>query len=379
VTPLRVGVVGVGQLGQQHARVLAGLPGVELAGVADARVEQAQAIGEKHGCPAHADCRALLGRVDAVSVAVPTMNHREVASLFLERGIPALVEKPLAGSLAEAEDLVRLARRRGVLLQVGHIERFNPALGAIESLRPRPKFISAERMGVYTFRSTDIGVVLDLMIHDIDLVLSWVQAPLRSVSAVGLSLFGCHEDVANARLEFADGCVANLSASRASFQPVRKMWLWAPEGFAALDFAARKATVVRPSERARRGDLDLAGVDFTQPDQVRERLFESVFPLERVEPKGAEPLALELEEFVRSVRTGSRPRVTGDDALRALRVADQVLHSMNTHAWEGHPEGPTGPRELPEPIALPAASAIPAPKLLRYKATRSEPAEPASS
>jgi predicted dehydrogenase len=377
----------VGHLGQHHARVLAGLPGVQLAGVADANAEQAHAIGEKHGCPAYTDFRALLGRVDAVSVAVPTTLHREVASAFMDHGIPALVEKPLAGSLAEAEDLVRLARRRGVLLQVGHIERFNPALGAIESLRPRPKFIAAERMGVYTCRSTDIGVVLDLMIHDIDLVLSWVEAPLKSVSAVGLSLFGCHEDVANARLEFADGCVANLSASRASFQAVRKMWLWAPEGFAALDFAARKATIVRPSDRARRGELDLAGVDFAKPDQVREHLFKNMFPLEQFEPAGAEPLAVELEEFVRSVQTGSRPRATGDDALRAMRVADQVLHSINTHTWDGHSEGPIGPRELPEAAlrelpeqpTSPVSSAIPAPKLLRYKSTRSEPAAPADS
>ena len=206
-----------------------------------------------------ADYRPLLELVDAVTIAVPTCLHREVAGAFLEKGIATLVEKPMAGSLAESEQLVAPARASRTVLQVGHIERFNPALQALEKLAVRPKFVNAERLSTYTFRSTDIGVVFDLMIHDLDLLLSLIAAPVRSVAAVGVSLFGEHEDVANARIEFEDGSVANLTASRASYTPSRKMRIWGAEGYASLDFAAKEATLIRPSEQLKRGRLDLEG------------------------------------------------------------------------------------------------------------------------
>ena len=195
---LRVGVVGVGHLGQHHARILAMIPGVELVGIADADADRAATIAARCGTTAVHDYRQLLETVDAVTVAVPTVMHREVAGAFLARGIATMVEKPMAGTLAEAEQLATLARIHGAVLQVGHIERFNPALDALNQLPIRPKYITAERLSTYTFRSTDIGVVFDLMIHDLDLLLSMIAAPVRSVAAVGLSLFGEHEDVANA-------------------------------------------------------------------------------------------------------------------------------------------------------------------------------------
>ena len=210
MTPLRVGVVGVGHLGQHHARILAAMPGVELVAVADSRAEQAQAVAAQCGTTSLGDYRAMVDLVDAVTIAVPTVLHREVAGPFLSRGIATLVEKPMAASAAESERLVEDARAGGAVLQVGHIERFNPALCALEQMPIRPKFINAERLSTYTFRSTDIGVVLDLMIHDLDLMLSLIDSPVRSVAAVGVSLFGDHEDVANARIEFEDGSVANL-------------------------------------------------------------------------------------------------------------------------------------------------------------------------
>jgi len=369
---LKVGVVGVGHLGRHHARVLAALPDVELVGVVDGRVEQGRAVAEACQTRAFTDYRELLDKVDAISVAVPTAAHREVAGAFLDRGIPTLVEKPLATTLREAEQLVELADSRKTLLQVGHIERFNPALSALEGLAFRPKYIAAERLGTYTFRSTDIGVVLDLMIHDIDLVLSMVQTPVRSVAAVGVGVFGGHEDVANARIEFEDGCVANLTASRASFQAVRKMRLFGPEGYITLDFAAKQGTIVRPSDRLRRGDIDLDGLDLAQPAAVKERIFGKILRVDQVQGEGREPLALELEDFVQAIRTGSRPRVTGGDALRAIRLADQVLKSLRSHAWEGRLDGPTGPLDLPEPIAEPIAN-LPAPKFLRYGARADAP------
>jgi predicted dehydrogenase len=337
MTSLNVGVVGVGHLGQHHARILAAMPGVNLVAVVDARHVQAQSVAARCGTVALDDYRPLFELVDAVVVAVPTVLHGEIAGEFLERGIATLVEKPMASTAAESETMVEQARRSGTLLQVGHIERFNPALGALESLSVRPKYLTAERLSTYTFRSTDIGVVLDLMIHDLDLVLSLISAPVRSVAAVGVSLFGEHEDVANARIEFEDGSVANLTASRASYAAVRKMRIWGAEGYASLDFAAKKATLVRASDQLKRGRIDLDGVDLTQPSAVREHLFGKVLRVDQVDAHGPEPLALELENFVKAAQGMARPRVSGEDALRAVRLADQILKSLEAHRWDGEP------------------------------------------
>lgn len=362
---MRVAVIGVGHLGRHHARVLAGLEGVTLAAVADDRIEQARSVAGPLGAEAVADYRDLLDRVDAVSIAVPTFLHREVAGAFLERGVHCMVEKPLASSLAQAEELVGLAARTGATLQVGHIERFNPALVALEAARLRPKFITAVRSGTYTFRSTDIGVVLDLMIHDIDLILSLNASPVVSVEAMGVSVFGKHEDVANARIRFEDGCIADLTASRASYSASRTMRLWGAEGYATVDFGAKTTTVIRPGERLRRGELDVAGVDLTQPSAVREHLFGKVLRVDKVQAEGREPLALELEDFVRAIRTGTLPTVSGEDGLRAIRVADAVLRSLRAHSWEGTIEGPAGPFDLPEPIAGPIEN-LAGPMLFRH-------------
>jgi predicted dehydrogenase len=332
---LRTAVVGVGHLGQHHARVLAGIPGVELVGVVDARPEQARTVAERTGTRAWDDYRALLERVDAVSVAVPTCLHREVAGAFLARGIATMVEKPLAASLADAEYLVGLARDHGAVLQVGHIERFNPALTALDGLALRPRFIAAERLSTYTFRSTDVGVVFDLMIHDIDLVLAMVPAAVRSVSAVGVSVFGGHEDVAHAHIEFEDGCVATITASRASYQAARKMRIYGLEGYASLDFGTKQGTLIRPSEQLRRGELDLEGLDLAQPAAIKERVFGKILRVDKVQTEGREPLALELEDFIQAARGAGPPRVDGNAALRAMRLADQVLQSLRNHDWEG--------------------------------------------
>jgi predicted dehydrogenase len=356
---MRVAVVGVGHLGQHHARVLAAHPDVQLVAVADTRRDQAEAIAAKHGTQAVVDFAGLIDQVDAVTIAVPTVHHRAIAEVFLDRGIATMIEKPLAPTLADAQALVELANARGALLQVGHIERFNPALAALDSLPLRPRYVACERLSSYTFRSTDIGVVLDLMIHDLDLVLSLVSAPISSVAAVGASVFGGHEDIANARIEFADGCVATLSASRVSYVAARRMRLWGAEGYATLDFSARQATLVRPSEQLRHGQVDLAGVDMSQPSAVKEHLFGKILRVDQVQPASGDALEMELDDFVRSVRTGTRPRVSGDDALRAMRLADQILQGIHAHEWEGISIGPTGVREIP---ASPG-SAQPAPAL----------------
>ncbi|RUL89749.1 Gfo/Idh/MocA family protein [Tautonia sociabilis] len=341
---LRVGVVGVGHLGRHHARILSGLEGVELVGVADLRADQARTVAEPLGAAAFADYRELLGRVDAVSVAVPTTSHREVAGAFLSRGIHAMVEKPLAASVLEGRELVELADRAGVVLAVGHVERFNPIWELSRDRCPRPRYIDAERLGVYTFRSTDIGAVLDLMIHDIDLILSLVGSPVVSVSALGTPVFGGHEDLAQARLEFEDGCVADIAASRASYQPSRRMRLWGAEGYASIDFASRQATIVRPSESLRRGEMDLRGVDLSRPDAVRDHLFGTVLRVETLAPEApADQLTAELTDFVRAIRTGTAPRVPGSEALDALRVAEQILAGLRSYRLDAGTEVPGAP------------------------------------
>ncbi len=366
---LRVGVVGVGHLGRHHARVLAGIEGVKLVAVADARLEQARAVAGPLGAEAVADYRELVDRVDAVSIAVPTTLHREVASAFLSRGIPALVEKPLAPSLADAEALVDLAARHNVPLAVGHIERFNPALTVLDGLEFRPKYLAAERLGIYTFRSTDVGVVLDLMIHDIDLVLSMVQAPVTAVSAVGLSVFGGHEDVASARVWFEDGTVADLSASRASMSATRKMRLWGPDAFVGLDFKTRQGLIVRPSDPLRRGEVDIEGLDLSNAEAIKSHVFGTMLDVQQRQAEGREPLALELEDFIHAVRTRTRPRVSGTDAVRAIRLAELVVRSLEAHQWDGVPDGPTGSLGWSAPHV-----GLPEPKLRRYaRSPRTEP------
>jgi predicted dehydrogenase len=334
MTRLRVGVVGVGHLGHHHARILAAMPGVDLVGLADASAERAAVMAQRYRTAALDDYRLLLGAVDAVTVAVPTVLHREVAGAFLERGVATLVEKPMASTLADAEELAAIARATGAVLQVGHIERFNPALQALDRLAVRPRYINSERLSTYTFRSTDIGVVLDLMIHDLDLLLAMIAAPVRSVSAVGTSVFGAHEDVANAYIEFEDGSVANVTASRASYQSVRKMRIWGEEGYASLDFAAREATLVRPSDQLRRGRLELDGLDLSQPAAIKEHVFGKMLRVDHVQCQGPEQLALELEDFIAAARGARRPQVGGEDGLRAMRLADQVLRSLESHRWD---------------------------------------------
>ncbi|MBI1830861.1 MAG: Gfo/Idh/MocA family oxidoreductase [Planctomycetes bacterium] len=325
---LRVAVVGVGHLGKDHARILAGLPEVELVGVADVNHEQAQHIARQYRTQAFSDYWPLLNLVDAASIVVPTTYHLAVAREFLKRGIPLLVEKPLARTVAEAQELVDLSHANGAILQVGHIERFNPAYEDLRTRPLRPTLIRAERMGPFTGRSTDVGVVLDLMIHDLDVLLDLTRSTVQSVDAIGMSVFGGHEDIASARMHFGNGCVAEVVASRASPTGSRKMQLWGPEGFAECDFAARKLTLVQPSDQVRRHGLDPARLDPASRARIREELFTRHLEVISIDGKAQDQLTCELQEFVTSVRTGQQPRCTGREGLAAIRVAEQILHSI---------------------------------------------------
>lgn len=308
----RVGVIGVGHVGQHHARIYRELPGVELAGIADidpARLQEVKRVAE---APVFQDYRELFGHVDGVSLAVPTHLHAQIARECLDRGVDVLVEKPMAQTLEEAEELTDLAKRRGRILQVGHVERFNGAVRALHRIVKTPGFIECHRLSPFPQRGTDVDVILDLMIHDIDIILSLVKSPVSQVNAVGVPVLTDRVDISNARLEFASGCVANVTASRVSIERLRKIRIFQPDTYISLDYASQEITLFR------RLPPDLA----SQPPQLPQIVREEVV----VEKE--EPLRLQLMSFLSSVRERTRPEVSGEEAVEALRVASQILAKM---------------------------------------------------
>ena len=314
MSKLKVGVIGVGSLGQHHARVYAELPGAQLVGVADADFARAQEVAARHKAKAYADYLQLLPEIQAASIVVPTSMHHVVARDCLGAGVHILVEKPIAAGLAEAEGMVALAAGRGLALQVGHIERVNPAVRAAAAHIADPRFVECTRIAPFVARGTDVPVVLDLMIHDIDIILSFVRAELERVSAIGFALVSDTEDIANARLEFQNGCVANVTASRISVKKERKIRFFQRNAYVNVDCLKPEAKIYRLKGKPK-GVLDLAKmVDYQE------------LRIDRTEP-----LKAELDAFVDCVLTGTEPVVTGTDGLRALRVAAQILEGIAKH------------------------------------------------
>ncbi|HWB08554.1 MAG TPA: Gfo/Idh/MocA family oxidoreductase [Pirellulales bacterium] len=349
---MRLGVVGAGHLGRIHARILAGMPGVTLVGIVDPIETNRHEVAAAQQTVGYADHRDLVGKVDAAIIATPTCFHCQVARDLLAAGIHVLVEKPLAPTTGQASEMVELARRGGLVLQVGHVERFNPAFAAAQPYLHEPKYVEAVRRSGFSFRSTDIGVVLDLMVHDLDLILSLVQAPLRRVDALGIALFGRHEDIVNARLHFENGCVATLSASRASHSAARTLHVWSRGGFTAIDLAGRTVDVVRPSPALVRGELDVECMTPEQKTALKPSLLAEHLPRESLAVEPTDPITCELTDFVASIRTGRAPRVSGQAGLDTVTVAEQILLQVQMHAWEGSPIGPVGPRLAPLPQIL---------------------------
>ncbi|NJN45891.1 MAG: Gfo/Idh/MocA family oxidoreductase [Candidatus Competibacteraceae bacterium] len=307
---VRTAVVGVGYLGTFHAEKYAALPSSKLCAVVDTNLDQAVAVGQRLGVEALTDYRALLGRVDAISVVVPTQNHFEVAEFFLEHGVHVLVDKPMTTTVAQAERLIQAAKRNGCLLQVGHLERFNPAFTATRPLLHQPLFIESHRLAPFKPRGIDVNVVLDLMIHDIDLVLSIVGAPLRQLSAIGVPVLTTGADIANARLEFSNGCVANLTASRVSNKSERKLRIFQPNAYFSLDLQEKNMTVHR-----KQGD----------GDDLRIIVETQHYPQ-------ADALYLQLQAFLQAVQQGAVPEVTGEDGKLALATAMQITTDIKQHA-----------------------------------------------
>jgi predicted dehydrogenase len=355
VNKLRMAVIGAGRLGEFHAQKITQRNDVILVAVVDPAPANRQRVAAACQAKAHTNYAGLLDQIDAAVIAAPTSLHYAIARDFLEAGVHLLVEKPVCAARAQADQLVAIARRRNVVLQVGHVERFNPAFQAAAAEIADPKYIEAVRANGFTFRSTDVGVVLDLMIHDIDLVLSLVRSPLTKVDALGISVLGGHEDVANARLEFECGCVATLSASRVSHEPARRMQVWSARAFAGIDFAQRTATLVRPSETLLRRRFQVDGLTPEGIEHYRQHFAEEHLPREQVTLDAVDALALELDDFVESIRTPRQPRVGGEAGRDALAVAEQILARIQSHCWDASIDGPAGP------LALPGHHVIPAP------------------
>ncbi len=317
-------MVGVGAFGRNHARVyreLAQQGGVQLAGIVDTDAEAAAAAGQRFGVPVLPSVEALKGNVDAVSVAVPTVHHLAVARELLEAGIDVLLEKPLAASLAEADELIRLAQRTGRVVQVGHLERFNPAVRATIPLLTKPLFFEVHRLSVFTPRSLDVDVVLDLMIHDLDVVLSFVDSPVKEIRAVGLPILSERVDIANVRMEFDSGCVANFTASRVSTERVRKLRFFQPHQYISIDYT--------------RQDVMVFSVDPSKAAPVPGEVLPSANPgiaMQKPPVVSEEPLKAELRSFLDAVRRRSKPLVGLEDGRRALAVGLDVLAAIREHS-----------------------------------------------
>lgn len=316
---LAMAVVGVGHFGRYHAQKIARMPGVRLAAVADLDGARAAAIVEELKVEGAApevvtDHRELLGRVDAVSVVVPTLSHVDIALEFIESGADVLVEKPIANDVESGRRLVDAARRHGRILQVGHLERFSGVAEALRGALNRPLFIDSVRIGPFRPRGTDVSVILDLMIHDLDLILSLVEAPILSVDAAGAPVFSEREDIASARLKFGNGCIANITASRISLKTERRMRIFQPDAYISVDFEKRTIRTVRKGT----GASPFPGVP---PVAIAERDYSEGDPLER-----------EMAAFVAAVRERREPVVSGEDGLRALDAAIQVTDALRGHA-----------------------------------------------
>lgn len=307
---VRVAVVGVGDFGRNHVRVYRELADAELVGVVDTNAERAAQVAAEFSTQVLPDFAALAGRVDAASVAVPTVEHARIGSELLERGVDLLVEKPMATSVAEADRLIAEAQRRGRILQVGHVERFNPAIAAVEKVVARPLFFEVHRLGVFSPRSLDVDVVYDVMIHDLDIVQALVGAEATDLKAVGIPVLTEKVDIAHARIEFASGTVANFTASRVSTERVRKMRFFQEHEYLSVDYARQDALRVR----------------------VRQGGPQPQFDFEKLPTEPEEPLRAELRAFLHAVRTRTTPRVDGAAGRRALELADRVMAGILDHA-----------------------------------------------
>jgi predicted dehydrogenase len=347
VNPLRVAVIGAGHLGRIHARLAAGCEDIDLVAVADPVEAARESVAQEAKTRAVADYRELIGKIDAAIIATPTTYHHAVGMELLGCGLPLLIEKPIAITSQQATELVNLARQKNVALQVGHVERFNPALIAVAADVCDPKYIEATRTSGYTFRSTDIGVVMDMMIHDLDIVLSLAKSTVTDVQSLGISVLGGHEDMASVRLTFASGCVANLTASRVSFHQKRMMSIFTSRGSASINFGTFEATVVRPSDSVLRREFRADQLSADERAYWKENVFTQLLVRSQRDAQPVNAIQEEQRDFVNAIRTGQPPKVDGAAGRDAIAVAEMILDRMEEHAWDGNANGRLGVFAMP--------------------------------
>ncbi len=332
----KIAVAGAGRMGKLHARILSEMSNVKLVCVIDSNPATAKAVASQRNCEALTDVAGAVDKVDAAIIAVPTVSHFEIARPFVEAGKAVLIEKPLTDSVEEGEKLLALAEKTGASVQVGHTERFNPAVVAMQKYAIRPKFIEAHRISPFTFRSADVGVVLDMMIHDIDLVLMLAGSEVVHIDAVGVNVIGDNEDICNARLRFANGCVANITASRLAIKTERKMRIFSEEAYLSVDYAKKVGIVIQKNNNldlinmARELDVDdlaeLAGsVDYKELLKFEELVIDD----------SIEPLRRQAEAFLNTVVNGAKPVCSAAEGLAAVRVAHGIVEALKAHKWDG--------------------------------------------
>ncbi len=317
---IKIAVIGTGHLGQHHAKILSRLKRAELVGIADIDPKTAKSIAKECRTKAYFTHKDLLGKVDAVSIAVPTVSHRDIAKDFMETGVHCLIEKPIASTVAEADELINLARAKNIVLQVGHIEHFNAAIQKLKQIVNRPMFVESHRLGPFSPRVKDIGVVHDLMIHDIDIIMRIVDSPIESFDAVGVPILTDKEDIANVRIRFQNGCTANVTVSRVTPKPMRKIRIFQKDAYISIDYREQSLQIYRKVDEPH-----------TKPGEMPVKIVNDSISL-----KGVNQLELELEHFLDCVEQGKTPEVTGEQARNALeiisRISEQIRDKIFTWA-----------------------------------------------
>jgi predicted dehydrogenase len=330
---IRTAVIGAGKMGTIHAKVYAQMPQSELVAVVDIDADKARRLAEQYNCAALTDGQDLLDKVDAVTIATPTVTHLKLAKTFIRNRMAVLIEKPLAANVKEGKKIVALAKQNDTVVAVGHSERCNPVVQAIKRLNIQPKFIEANRISPYPFRSTDVGVVLDVMIHDIDIILSLAAGKIKKVDAVGVNVVGDNEDICNARIIFENGCIANMTASRLALKTERKVRVFSRQAYLSVDYLKKSGIVIKADpninvvkwiqEHKEAGDFDLLSVNW--PDLLH---------IEQLDIDDKEPIRLEQEAFLRAVSDKAyRPEVSAEEGLAALECAEKILASVRKHKW----------------------------------------------
>ena len=325
---LRIAVIGVGHIGKEHTRIYSDMSDVNLTGIVDISKKQGEVVAQRYNTKYFSSYKEILNKIDAASVVVPTKFHYEITKELLKNGIHVLVEKPMTGTISEAEELISISRRNNTVLQPGYIERFNPAIQAIQKLNVSLKFIECHRLSPFTFRSADIGVVLDLMIHDIDIILYLSKSKVKKIDAVGVNILSNKEDIANARIQFENGCVANITASRVSFTPMRKIRLFSEDSYISLDYQKQEAIIYKKSPKLTLKSIKMEDTDVSTIKDLKNFVFGDLLKIERIKMDNQEPLKKELESFVNCIRNGKIPVVSGEEGIEAIKTATIIRNEI---------------------------------------------------